>query len=249
MLKHFKYLLFLVAYSFRWKRKTIKTNMIHCGINFTEKLYINLLFNLSRDITHQIFNLKIPIIVNDQKTKDILSNWPKKSLLLSSHLGNHELFCQYLINNGIKLKATVLPIKNKLIYSHIKRTRDPYDYAIELVNPRKILTLIHENYSFAFMWDQDPRFNTPHIKDSFFNKNCNWNKLPIWLKTKHNDLTILHPTLIFQDGSYVAKIEVIQGSNYKDWINIFETNINNYLPFYYGWTHKRFKSTNSDFYK
>lgn len=248
MLKHFKYLLFLLAYILRWKRKTIKANLDYCGINFSEATYINILLNISRDITHQLFGLNYPILIKDSETKYILENWPKKTLLLSSHLGNHEYFCQYLINNGIKLKASVLPIKNKLIYSHIKKSRDPYNYAVESMNPKKILTLLNNNFSFAFMWDQDPRFKTPHINDLFFNKKCNWNKLPIWLKTHNSDLTILHPSLIYNNGHYVAKLEILDSSNYKDWIKIIEENIINNITHYYGWTHKRFKSTDAYLY-
>jgi lauroyl/myristoyl acyltransferase len=248
MLKHFKYLLFFIAYGVRWKRKTIKNNFIHCGIPFKESLYAKLLFNMARDINQLLFNLKTPIVIKDQQTNDILNNWPNKTLLLSCHLGNHELFCQYLVNRDIPIKSTVLPIKNKYIYSHIKKIRKPFDFAIERPSPRTILKLINIYKTFAFMWDQEPRHKTPHINLAFFNRPCYWNKLPLWIINKNPDIKILIPTLIYKNGEYIAKLTLMEDNFPNNWIKQFETDIKSNLTFYYGWSHKRFKKIEPSLY-
>lgn len=248
MLKHFKYLLFFFAYILRWKRKTIKNNFIHCGIPFREYHYAKLLLNMATDINQLLFNLKIPIVIRDKQTNDILNNWPPKVLLLSGHLGNHELFCQYLVNRGIQLKSTVLPIKNKFIYSHIKKIRKPFNFAVETPSPRTILNFINTYKTFAFMWDQEPRFKSPNINLFFFNKPCFWNKLPLWIIKKNPDINILIPTLVYKNGKYIAKLTLMENHNPKKWINQFEKDIKLNITSYYGWTHKRFKTVKPNLY-
>ena len=63
---------------------------------------------------------------------------------------------------------------------------------------------------------------------------------------KDANVHVIHEIADFGQNS--AKLEFLDSSNHLNWIKIFERDAKVNSTFYYGWTHKRFKSTNSKLY-
>ena len=191
----------------------------------------------------------------------VLEKMRHGGIFLTAHYGNYEAIGPWLCRLGIPLKASYIPLKpqwlNRLVEKKL-RAVDGRSYSINAKNPREFLRLLDEGQLFCLLMDQDSRIASA-IETNFLGKHAHTNPLPDFL-LKHRPQTpvficwmeetdgarhkVLHAIEVTASESIKGKSAPVADA-FNRWL---EERIAENPALWYGWTHRRFYSSNPKIY-
>ena len=241
------------------------------------KQYKQIIRNLSHHVSDILFNFssfkklpqdfsRFPFKQNGityklaEGSKLVLNKMREGGIFLTAHYGDYEAIGPWLCRLGIPLKASYIPLKpvwlNRIVENKI-RSVDKRNYSVNAKSPREFLRLLDEKKLFCLLMDQDSRIESA-ATGTFLGKPVHVNPLPDFL-LKHRPET---PVFIcWFEESNAGKERVLHAIeiNYKsessakplaDTFNHWlENRIAEDATLWYGWTHRRFYSSNADIYR
>lgn len=189
-------------------------------------------------------------------------------IFLTAHYGNYEASGAWLCALGVPLKASFIPLKpawlNKLVYEKIRSVRGR-PYSVDAQTPRDFLRILESGELFCLLADQDSRIGSA-LDGTFLGREVHHNPVPDFL-LKHRPNTpvffcwieelpgrkILHAEEVatnIQNTDSISRethsrMTAIVDGPYSEWL---ESRIKENPALWYGWTHRRFRSTNPEIY-
>ena len=260
-----------------WKRDVVQTNFNFVHSNLSKiiytKEYRQIISNLSRHVSDILFDFgsfkKLPHDFSSypfkknsityklaEGSESVLNKMREGGIFLTAHYGDYEAIGPWLCRLGIPLKASYIPLKpawlNHIVENRI-RSVDKRNYSVNAKNPREFLRLIDEKNLFCLLMDQDSRIESA-ATGTFLGKTVKVNPLPDFL-LKHRPKTPVFICWLEEPKSknerilHAIEIKCKQEERLADIFNCWlEDRIAEDPALWYGWTHRRFFSCNSDIY-
>lgn len=261
-----------------WKRKTVYANLRYVGAaaeTVCEKLYRELLHNLSRHVGELLFCFKTfkklpaefaayPCRVDGWNfdlapgAAAVLEKMRSGGIFLTAHYGNYEAMGPWLCRLGIPLVASYIPVKparlNRILEGRI-RAVDGRSYSVNARTPREFMRLLADGKLFCLLADQDSRIPSA-LAGEFMGRPVHNNPLPDFL-LKHRPETPVFVCWVEERSTRILHAEQIQiqlgvsGSasvmaQFNAWL---QSRISENPALWYGFTHRRFYSKNPEIYK
>ena len=253
-----------------WKESVISANWkyIYPGKSsaetsaFKKKLYENLSEDAAGFLNGNCAFKKLPSSIDEYPFKNrsskfsidkdsvgILEKMKKGGLMLTAHFGNYEAMGPWLCQLGIPLTASYSKIKPALLNTFLEstlRSANGYYYSRFIRNPKDILKLIDAHDLFCFLADQDYRKSSA-IHTEFLGKPANCNPIPSFI-LRHKPLTPVYICWIDKkQDEHILHAISIKIEKEADAIQKFnawlEKKITEDDSKWYGWSHRRFKSS------
>ena len=240
---------------------------------FSTCKYRQIISNLSRHVSDILFDFgsfkKLPHDFSSypfkknsityklaEGSESVLNKMREGGIFLTAHYGDYEAIGPWLCRLGIPLKASYIPLKpvwlNHIVENRI-RSVDKRNYSVNAKNPREFLRLLDEKNLFCLLMDQDSRIESA-ATGTFLGKTVKVNPLPDFL-LKHRPKTPVFICWLEEPKSknerilHAIEIKCKQEERLADIFNCWlEDRIAEDPALWYGWTHRRFFSCNSDIY-
>lgn len=240
---------------FKTKYNTFRQNILltHWKIRNPRCLYRKILHQILRELFAFFYYRRRLNHSNLQLTSRAASLIPelkKPGLLLTAHFGNYELIGPWLYSLGVPILATWLPLKNPLANKLLQKLRDPAQQYTALF-PKgltQIQQAILQGHRFTLVADQDWRSSAKHRKPqySFLGKKVHCNPIPNMLILKNPQISIHMAWVIRKNRSLILDVCPLSSDSamvYEQYHHHLENLIHTYPEQWYGWIHRRFKST------
>ena len=256
-----------------WKRKTVLANTALMQKGSCNKPdYGTLIRNMSRHLSEMLFKFstfknlpqheaEYPYTCGhtsfrlDESSRDVIRKMKSGGIFLTAHYGNYESIGPWLVRLQIPLKASYARIRprilNKFLENRIRAVGE-YRYSVNPINPREFLRMLDCGELFCLVADQDSRI--PHaVGGRFFKTDVHNNPLPAFL-LRNRPKTPVFICWIQEDANartlHAKQLENATEANVMDRFNYWlESRVNENPNLWYGFTHRRFKSTNPDIYR
>ena len=273
----FEKILYWFLVSSGWKRHVVQTNLMYIHskpfkIIYTKE-YKQIIYNLAHHVSDILFDFgsfkKLPHEFSSYPFKQnsityklsndsepVLSKMRDGGIFLTAHYGNYEAIGPWLCRLGIPLMASYIPLKpavlNRIVENRI-RSVDKRNYSVNAKSPREFLRLLDDKKLFCLLMDQDSRIESA-ATGTFLGKTVHVNPLPdfllkhrpgtpvfiCWLEEpKCNKERILH-------AKEITPVNNSVGDAFNRWL---EKRIEEDPALWYGWTHRRFYSSNPEIYQ
>jgi len=258
----FSFLLARLLILVGWKRRVVHANLFHVRSEFPkqlefyrfkgrEQLYRALLYNMCREFVYVLLNRPTAKEVITERAQSLIPRMQEGGLLLTAHIGNWEWMGPWLRKLGVPLIASYSPLKSKTANKWMQKFRNRNGaYTIALSDSAQPLrTLIRNHRLFTFLADQDSRERRNESAE-FFSQKVRTSPLPSFY-SRTSDAPIFYAWVVRNaSGELVLDaIELTKESLMRGYHTELERSILENPEQYYGWTHRRFLSTNPTIYK
>lgn len=198
----------------------------------------------------------------------VVEKMRRGGIFLTAHYGNYEASGAWLCALGVPLKASFIPLKPEWLNRHIyNKVRSVHGrpYSVDAQTPRDFLRILDSGELFCLLADQDSRIGSA-LDGTFLGRPVRHNPVPDFL-LKHRPNTpvffcwieelpgrkILHAEEVatnLQNMDSIgretpSRMTAIVDGPYCQWL---ESRIKENPALWYGWTHRRFRSTKPEIY-
>jgi len=200
-------------------------------------------------------------------SKAVIDKMRKGGIFLTAHYGNYEASGAWLCALGVPLKASFIPLKpawlNKFVYEKVRCVKGR-PYSINAHTPREFLRLLDETPRelFCLLADQDSRIGSA-LDGTFLGQPAKLNPVPDFLLRHRPETPVFFCWIEELDERRKTRDERIKSDNcprkilhavetatyqpdYNKWL---EARIQENPNLWYGWTHRRFRSTSPEIYR
>ncbi len=194
-----------------------------------------------------------------ESSKNTLKKMRNGGIMMTAHFGNYEAIGPWLCQLKIPLKASYAKIHpdflNKILENKL-RTANGFSYSVFIKNPREILKFLKNNDLFTLVADQDFRLKNAVIAP-FFKQNVSCNPLISFIIKNRKyinpkiqtlpiyicQITETNKTIELQAIEIPENIAANPTLIYTFYNQTLENWILNQPEKWFGWTHRRFLST------
>lgn len=263
-----------VLFAAGWKRSTVYANLRHVGIatdnSRAREIYRGVLNNLTRHVGELLFRFatfkRLPMDLSSypcrvdgwnfniaEGSAPVLEKMRRGGIFLTAHYGNYEAIGPWLCCLGIPLTASYIPVKpswlNRILEGRI-RAVGGRRYSVDARTPREFLRLLDSGNLFCLLSDQDSRIPSA-VDGEFLGKRVHNNPLPGFL-LKHRPGT---PVFVCWLEDYDVSVKTLHAvevppqsvmDGFNDWLGRL---VGERPCYWYGFTHRRFKSIDADIYR
>lgn len=248
----------------RWKQNVVHSNFMLArpllkAKNFDD-FYRALLRQLSKTAAEFLFGnrkYKTGEIAIDETSKTVVEKMRGGGIFLAAHYGNYEAIGVYLLRLGIPLKASYAKLKPSFLNGILEnrlRAVNGKGYSAFISNPRELLKMLDSGNLFCLVADQDFR-NARAVKGKFLGHAVHCNPLPAFL-LKHRAQTpvfICWITEAFGRCELHAKEITAECATPENLYRAYNEHlgelVQNASEFWFGFTHRRFRSTHPELYR
>lgn len=216
-----------------------------------EKAYALLVRNLAADLAALVSGRIDPPAPPDPESEATLRTLERGGLLLSAHFGNHELVAKGCADAGMRILSSAQPQKNRRAQRILDRRRASWNAPAEDFSGKLFRAAAHVRSGgvVGLMTDQDP--GPSGLDDSFLGVPCKSSRLAdlLWLRCGKPPVVFGRALTGRTDSPRVEYFAGKEGEAPSAFAKrMVEACVRERPELWYGWIHRRFKSTRREIY-
>ena len=207
--------------------------------------------NLAADLAALVSGRIDPPAPLDPESEAALRTLERGGLLLSAHFGNHELVARGCADAGMRILSSAQPQKNRWAQRILDRRRASWNAPAEDFSGKLFRAAAHVRAGgvVGLMTDQDP--GPSGLDDSFLGVPCKSSRLAdlLWLRCGRPPVVFGRALTGRTDSPRVEYVSAKEGEAPSAFAKrMAEACASERPELWYGWIHRRFKSTRREIY-